>query len=62
MVFHREIKKTLLRENKDATYHNNHQEGPCLPTKASATTVASEILYSIRVTGSQPHPFTSSST
>lgn len=30
--------KSSVRENKDAIYHNNHEEGNQLPTKASVTT------------------------
>lgn len=47
--------KISLRKNKDAIHHNNHWEGLCLPTKASVTTAAPETLYSVRVTGTQPH-------
>lgn len=55
-------KKTSAGENKAAIHHNNHQEGPCLPTEASATTAALGTLCSIRATGTRPHPPTSSIT
>ena len=58
----KEKNEASVRGNEDATHHNNHQEGFCLPAEASATTVASETLRSLRGAGTQPHPFTSSIT
>lgn len=60
MAFRQEKKKISVRENKDAMHHNNHWESPHLPSKASVTTITSEILHGPRESGTQPQTFTSS--
>lgn len=58
MAFHQAERrgntKSSVRKNKEAIYHNNHRESYHLPTKASVTNNTSEILWSIRVSGTRP--------
>lgn len=57
-----EKKQSISKGKQRCHHHNNHQEGPRLPNKASATAPACKTSCNVRVTGTRPHPFTSLTT